>query len=138
MEAKSVYNINGKLEVKWLPEVKAIIDKWQDYSVTLEEFQTAIMDKGLNYSKFSNGIAWIADSSEAKGVFSKDIQDFINSNVFPAFSKSGIKYFITIKPKNSLTGLTVRKYSEKVGPNGIKLVETESLNEALNFLKNNN
>ena len=137
MEAKSVYNIGGKLEVKWLPEVKAITDKWHSYAVTLNEFQKAVMDKGLNYAKASNGRAWIADSSEAKGVFSKDIQDYINSDVFPNFSKNGIKYFITIKPKNSLTDLSVKKYSEKVGPNGMKLVETNSLDEAVNYLKFN-
>ncbi len=138
METKEVYNISGKLEVKWLPEVGAIVDKWKSYSVTLQEFQTAILDKGLNYAKFWNGSAWIADSSDANGVFSKDIQDFINSEVFPAFSKSGIKYFVTVKPKNALTSLTVKKYAEKAGPNGLRLVETSSLAEAINYLKNKN
>ena len=36
------------------------------------------------------------DSSTAHGAFSQEIQSFIGSDVFPAFAKHGIRYFITL------------------------------------------
>jgi len=94
--------------------------------------------KGLNYAKTHKGIAWIVDSSEAKGSFPPEIQEFIGSDVFPAFAKNGIKYFITITSKESaLTRMTISTYSAKTGPHGLQLLEVNSVDDAIEWLKNN-
>ena len=133
-----IHSIPGNLEVTWLDDVKSIVDTWSNYNVTLEDFKDAVMSKGLKYSKANGGIAYIVDSSTAKGVFSQEIQTFINSDVFPAFAKSGIKYFITITSQvSSVTKMTVKSYAAKTGPNGLKLVELNSVDEAVEWLKAN-
>lgn len=131
-----VYSIPQKMDTHWLPEVKAILDTVHSYALSLSEFKTAVIEKGLTHSKTFSGRAWIVDSSEAQGVFSPDIQNFIGSDVFPSFANNGIKYFITIPPqKDTLAKITVKRFSDKAGPNGLKLVEASSLEVALDFLK---
>lgn len=131
-----IHSIPDKLEVTWREDVKAIIDHWISYSVSLDEFKEAVLVKGLDYSKAHGGRAWIVDSSEAHGSFTQEIQAFIGSDIFPAFAKNGVKYFITISSKvSSMTNLTVRSYSAKVGPNGLQLLEVNSVNDAVLWLK---
>ncbi len=61
-------------------------------------------------------------------IFSKEIQDFIGTDVFPAFSQNGIKYFLTITSSvSALSRLTVKKYSAKTGPNNLQLGEFNSV-----------
>ncbi len=104
----------------------------------MEEFSEAVLVKGLNHSKQSNGRAWIVDSSKAEGAFSQEIQKFIETDIFPAFVKNGVKYFITINSKVApLTRLTVRQYSATAGPLGLQLVEVNSVADAKNWLKEN-
>ncbi|MEK7433563.1 MAG: hypothetical protein AABZ74_10565 [Cyanobacteriota bacterium] len=129
--------IPNKMVQTWNADVHAIIDTWISYYVTLNEFSDAVLSKGLEYSKLNKGRAWIVDSSDATGNFSKEIQEFIGSDIFPAFAKAGIKYFITITSKNALTKLTIRNYSAKAGPNGLLLVQIDSLADAIEWLKKN-
>lgn len=136
--ATKIYTIPEKLDGYWIPEVHAIHDAWKNYSVQLSEFKEAVLVKGINHAKANKAHAWIVDSSVAKGVFSQDIQTFIGTDVFPTLAKNGIKYFITVLPQASaVTKLTVRNFSEKAGPNGLKLVEVNTFEDAVNWLKKN-
>jgi hypothetical protein len=131
-----IHSIPGKMETSWLENVKSILDTWTTYNVSLEEFRESVLIKGIDYSKKNGGIAWIVDSSEAVGVFSREIQAFIGTDIFPAFAVNGVKYFITITSKKSaLTEMTVSAYSEKAGPSGLTLVEADSVTQAIEFLK---
>lgn len=130
-----IHSIPGKLVVTWHPQARAIIDTWENYTVTLDEFKGAVLGAGLTFAKLNKAIAWIVDSSKAKGVFSQEIQQCIGSTVFPAFTKNGIKYFITILPQSALTKLTVKNFQQQTGPNGLELVETGSVEDAVAFLR---
>lgn len=131
----SVYTIPGKLDVDFNSEVRAIVDTWTTYFVTLQEFRVAVLEKGITYAKANQGQAWIVDSSKATGAFSKEIQDFIGTDAFPTFSKAGIKYFLTINSQSALTKMTVANYAAKTGPNNLQLVEASSVEGAIDWLK---
>ncbi len=136
--SEKVYEIPGKLSVAWDSDVKAIIDTWSSYFVALEEFKNAVLVKGVDYAKSRGVKAWIVDSSQAKGAFSQEIQDFIGSTVFPKFAEIGVKYFITITSQvSAVTKMTVASYASKTGPNGLKLVEVDSAENAVAWLKLN-
>lgn len=133
---EKIQEIPGKMYSEWIDEVRAVVDIWQSYSISLEDFREAVLVKGVNYAKERNGQAWIVDSSKAKGVFPQEIQDFIGSTVFPSFVDNGIKFFITIKPETrGLTSLTVANYSAKAGPAGMQLVDLQSVEDAVMWLK---
>lgn len=135
MKKEQLHTVPGKLQANWLPEHRAMLDEWESYFVTLAEFQTAVMQKGLTLSKARKGRAWIVDSRNAKGVFADEIQAYIGSTVFPAFMAAGVKFFITIRSKvSSATNLTIARYERQAGPAGIQLVTVDSLEQALAFL----
>lgn len=134
-----VHSIPGKLDVSYDTSAKAIIDKWSNYDVSLDEFKNAVLIKGLNWAKRNKARAWIVDSTSADGVFSTEIQKFIETDVFPAFAQNGIKFFVTIKSTSSaMTNLTISTYKAKVGPAGLKLVEAQSTINAIDWIKQNN
>ena len=131
-----IFSIPGKLDVSWNSEVRAIIDTWTTYHISLEDFRDAVLVKGLEHAQANQGQAWIVDSSKAVGVFSPEIQNFIGSDIFPAFAKNGIKYFITINSEvSTLTKLTVNRYKAQVGPHGLQLVEVAGVEDAIMWLK---
>ena len=133
-----IHSIPGKLEVTWNEDVKAIVDTWVNYFVSLEEFKEAVLVKGLAHAKANGGIAWIVDSSKAELAFSPEIQNFIGTDIFPAFASNGIKYFITITSQvSALTRLNVHTYAAKTGPNGLQLVELNSVDDAVTWLRRN-
>ncbi len=131
-----VRDIPGKLTTSWLDDVKAVLDTWTSYDITLADFRQSVLVDGLNHAKAHGGVAWIVDSSNASGAFSPEIQAFIGSDVFPGFAKAGIKYFITITSKVSLeTRRTVASYSAQTGPYGLQLIEVNSADDAREWLK---
>jgi hypothetical protein len=132
-----VYEIPNKLLVEWEPSVRAMIDTWTTYFVSLDEFRDAILIHGVNYAEANNGQAWIVDSHKARGVFGPEIQDFIVSDIFPAFARIGIKYFMTINAEEALTRLTVNQYSAEAGPLGLKVIKGSSAEGAIEWLKKN-
>ncbi len=132
-----VYEIPGKLKVEWEPEVRAIVDTWTTYFVSLDEFREAVLTKGVDHAKANGVQAWIVDSHNAKGVFSPEILDFIGSDVLPTFAEIGIKYFMTINAEDALTRITVNQYSAQVGPHGMKLLKGSSAAGAIEWLKKN-
>jgi hypothetical protein len=130
-----IQEIPGKMVSTWEADVKAVLDTWTTYHVTLQEFENAVLIKGVNFAKANGGIAWIVDSSTAKGVFSQEIQEFIGSTIFPAFVQNGIKFFITIRPNiPGFTNVTVSTYSFKVEPAGLHLVDVKSVSDAKMWL----
>jgi hypothetical protein len=134
---QEIYCIPGKLKMHWNDEVKAIIDTWTSYQVTLDEFAFAILEKGLIHAKENDAVAWIVDSNKAVGTFTRECQRFIATDIFPSFAKNGIKYFITINSKNTMTNFTVKEYQAKAQPNGLLLVEVLNVYEAVEWLHEN-
>ncbi len=128
--------IPGKMESVWHEEVKAVVDTWSTYQVSLDEFKQAVTDKELLYAKAHGGKAWIVDSSQAKGVFPSDVQAFIASDVFKSFARDGIKYFITISSEvSAITNLNIKQFSAHAGPSGIQLLNLKSVADAKTWLK---
>ena len=133
-----IQEIEGKMITTWNEEAKAVVDTWTNYYISLEEFKEAVLVKGLNYAKAHGGIAWIVDSSQAKGAFKQEIQEFITTDIFPAFVKNGIKYFITVTSNvSAITQLVVTSYSVKAEAANLKLIEAQSVEEAVEWLKTN-
>ena len=134
-----IHEIPAKVIVEWDPSVRAIIDHWSALAqVTLAEFRGTVLEKGLKHAASNRGQAWIVDNSAAKGAFSQEIQAFIGTDVFPAFAREHIKYFLTVSSSDSaLANMSAKKYQAKLGPNGIQLVELPSVAEALAWLREN-
>jgi len=132
-----IYEIPGKVKIEWDPTVRAVIDHWITPSlVTLAEFRTLTLEKGLPYAIAHGGHAYIIDNSQARGAFSQEIQAFGGTDVLPAYAKGHIQYFLVVAAADSpLANLSAKKYQAKVGPNGIQLVMVPSMAEAQRWLR---
>ncbi len=134
-----VFELPNKLTVDWKKEVRAIIDTWTTYNISLDEMRRAVLIEGVNFAKERQVKAWIVDSSSAKSAFSQDIHRLIDTEIFPVFHSIGVKYFITINSKiSSITRLNVKQYSAVAGPNGVQLIELNSVADAVKWLKSRN
>ncbi|MEM6831467.1 MAG: hypothetical protein AAGA66_10895 [Bacteroidota bacterium] len=130
-----IHEIPGKMFTQWESDVKSILDTWIDYDITLDEFKK-IFAFNMKQCTENGGIALIADSSKAEGVFSQEIQEYITKEVFHIMYQKSIRYFINIKPEiPGLTSLTVRRYSANGGPSGIKIVDVGSVDDAKLWLR---
>lgn len=132
-----VYEIPGKLLVEFDTDAKAMIDIWSTYAVTLAEFKDAVLVKGVNHAKTNGVKAYIVDSSKAKGAFSAEIQNFIATQVFPAFVRIGIKHFLTIDSESAITNLSVKQYSANADSSGLNVIRGSSVQGAIDWLKKN-
>jgi hypothetical protein len=132
-----VYEIPGKLLVEWDSDAKAVIDTWSTYAVTLAEFKDAVLIKGVTQAKTNGVKAWIVDSSKAKGAFSAEIQNFIATQVFPAFVRIGVKHFITIDSESAITNLSVKQYSTNADSSGLNVIKGSSIQGVIEWLKKN-
>lgn len=135
-----VYKIEGKMTGVWNSNARAMVDTWSDYyGVNLIDFKNTVFNRGLNFAKLNKGLAWIVDSSKAKGVFDQKIQKFLKNEGFDLFVKNGIKYFITINSKvNPITQLTVGRYKSLAAQSGLQLIELNNVDDAILWLNSNN
>jgi hypothetical protein len=137
-EMTRIHEIRGKLLATWLDDVRAVLDTWATYDISLDDFRETVVVKGVDYARAHGGVAWIVDSSTAVGSFSDEIQRFILTDVYPAFARVGIRHFITITSKVSLaTRRTVSRYAANTKVYGIQLVEAENVEAAKEWLRRN-
>ncbi len=133
---EKVHETPGTLLVECNDEVKAMIDTWSSYRISVAQFREAILSKGIAHAKVHQARAWIMDATKAKGAFSPDVQNLIETEVFKTFAANGIKYFITIKSAASaLTNMSIKTFTAHLGPCGIQMVEVPDVNKAIAWLK---
>lgn len=130
-----IHAIPDKMTVTWNGNVNAVVAKWENYFVSIEEYSEAIVDAALTYG-LNNGVkAWIIDAASAKGAFHPDIIKFIETHFYPALVRSGIRDILLIKPKfNALSKLTVVSYTTMATSFGLKLVIVENVTDAIKWL----
>lgn len=133
----AIYEIPGTLVAEWREDVKAMIDKWENYNLSLEQFREAV-DAEIAYAKERGVKAWIVDSSEAKGAISQNIQNALINENFEKLAKAGVKHFVTIPSDVSVVSkLSINSVVSKAGPHGIETVEVASVEDAVEWLKQN-
>lgn len=135
---KNFFEIPEKLALSCSEDVNAIITTWSNYTISNDDFLKAILNEGLPHAKENKCQSWIVDSSKAKGLFKQEQLEIIDKEIFPKLRENGIKYFISIKPENSLfTELTVKRYNAMTDSHGMQLIEVGSVEQAISWLKEN-
>lgn len=130
-----IHSIPDKMTVSWNGNVSAVVTKWENYFISLEEYSAAILDAALTFCLNNGARAWIIDATSAKGAFHPDIVKFIETDVYPALVRCGIINVLLIKPKfNALSKLTVASYTNMAKNFGINLVKVDSQTDAIKWL----
>ncbi len=131
----TVHEIPGVLRVEWNDSVKAMIDTWSSYTITVPQFREAILEQGVAQAKVHKGRAWVMDATKAKGAFPQDVQKLIENEVFKTFAAIGVKYFITIKSASAVTNMAIDRYTAHLGPAGLEMVDVPDQSTAIQWLK---
>lgn len=133
-----VLEIPRKMTCNYHEEASAMIDTWESFVVSKDDFKHYILDKALSFARSKNVKAWIIDATRSKGVFTKELLSFIENEVHPTFFKNGIKYFISIKPQESaFAELTEKSYTNSLSNSGLRLITCSTIDEAIEWIKNN-
>ena len=104
--------------------------------ISKEQFQSTIYDIGVPFAVKNQVRYWIVDTSQASGVFKKDVQAFIDMTVAPKFAEIGIVYFFIVLPESAIAKLSAKSIAKiNDGQEGMQTVQVRSVAEALQLIK---
>lgn len=131
-----MYSIPKKLIGEYDSDLNAMIDNWSSLLATLEEFKSTIYDQGIDFVVKNKATVWIVDTSQGKGAFKKEVQDFIQSHVAPKCAEAGIKYFFMILPQSAIAKLAAKRVVELSSNNeGMQTFQVGSMEEVMQMLE---
>ncbi|MGL1934303.1 MAG: hypothetical protein OCD01_04765 [Fibrobacterales bacterium] len=120
----------------WHDELKVIEDVWVSSEITFEGFLNAIVDQGLSFAKRNGGLGWIVNMPIESCMGLKVIAEVFYGTIFDDFKNAGIKSCIFIFPKkNSITEPVVSSYNIITDPCGLKIIEVDNYETALERCK---
>jgi len=132
---QKIIEIPEKVVFNWDIETKSIIASWSHFFVDEKNFHETIKIV-LKYAKDNQAIAWIVDASEAKSLFKHELFEKIKNNILPKLYELGIKYYLTISPKdNSFAKITESKYIQEIINLGITNKEFDDVESSIAWLK---
>ena len=104
--------------IYWIEDYKAVRVEWYNLYMQLEKFQE-IYHAGIDLLLDKKGTVWIADQYQSKGVFSKDVQTYIVSQLAPEHIPKGLDTLITIEPKAlGFSTHSMKKWTKEVEQSG--------------------
>lgn len=130
-----IHSIPNTEDTYWVSDVNAVLEVWNTNTITLKDFNDAVLGEGMNQLRTNKGQALIIDESNMKSTLNPEIQTFLGREVYPALAKNGVKYCITVLPKSKITTTSNKNISPITGPNGIQLLDVNNSEEAIEFLK---
>jgi len=106
--------------------------------VTLEDIEYSCLKISFPFARENNAFAWIIDLSNTTGVLLPNYYDFLEEKIFSKLHETPIRYYFPINTSKSFVSQhSARKYYSKVTKYGVQLIEVNSIEEALEWLKNN-
>ena len=132
---KEIYKVDGFMTGKYDIAHSAILDTWSSLMISQEQFKSTIFDVGVAFAMANEIRYWIVDTSNAVGVFKKDVQAYIDSTVAPKFAEIGIIYFFIVLPQSAIAKLSA-KHIAKINDDqkGMQTVQVGSVAEALSII----
>lgn len=107
------YNFDPYAEVSWLENYQAIHVQWRNLYMSLDQFRV-ICQQAAQILTENKASIWIANQYESEGVFNKEIQEFIELDLYEAAQQIGIKSILTVMPKEAgLSSLSTKRWVNK-------------------------
>jgi len=131
-----IHSIPETMDTYWVSDVNAVLDVWKTNTITQKDLDEALLIDGINQLKTNHGNAFILDSSETTNPLTTEMQTHLGKDVFPSLANNGVKYFITVPPKQkNQTRTPIKNLTTNPGPNGIQLLEVNNQEDAIEWLK---
>lgn len=131
-----VFRIPGKLRTLHDPSLHLVLDAWEDFFVTVDEFRAFLFDWAIPFAKRHRIDTWIVDSSAARGVLRPEVQCLSEERGYGEFAAAGVRRMIWIAPGNSpLARMSSRSSQRKAQAQGIEAFEVGSMAAAFEYAR---
>jgi len=104
--------------VYWIEEINAVRVEWDKIFSSLDQF-IEICDFVIAELQKQKGNVWIVDTFSGNGVFSKEVQEYIQNTLVSRAINSNINHVLTIVPqKIGLSSLSNKHWQKPVSNAG--------------------
>lgn len=93
------------------------------------------LDLGLTEFKKHPGWQWVGDTTNL-GVIGEDNQNWINTDWFPRFLATGVKYMAVVVPSSVISKIAVKNIVQKIPGTALTSKYFDNQADALKWIKN--
>ncbi len=117
-------NLSPYAKIYWEEDVQAVRVEWLRLFMKLDDFKK-VVEYALGILRENHGAIWIADSSNSKGVFSEEVQEYMQMDDVATFAKmAGLSMLLTVMPQNSgLSSMSTNKWKKRAEEKHIYYME---------------
>ncbi len=121
------------LVIYWDAETRSVISQWRGGHTgrNIKEGLNASLEECRKKLPTSQ---WISDATDI-GVIGLEEQEWINTEWFPAFLSTGIKFTAIVQPKSAVSKLMIEQIISKVPRTQLTIYNCVELNEARKWMK---
>jgi hypothetical protein len=121
------------LSIIWDEETRSIISQWHGGHVgrNIKEGLSTTLDE---YKKKLPDAQWIGDTTDI-GVIGLEEQEWINTEWFPAFLATGVKFMVVVQPKSAVAKLMVDQIVSKVPGTQLTVFNCATQEEGRKWMK---
>ena len=117
----------------WDEESRGLISQWHGGHIGRNIKEG--LDAGLEeYKKYLPNAQWIGDTTDI-GVIGLEEQEWIDTDWFPRFLATGVKFMVVVQPKSAVAKLMVDQIVSKVPGTALTVFNCTSLDEGREWLK---
>lgn len=134
---KELYNVPGKVVGRYHQDIHTIIDTWDSLGITLDEWKASVYEIGILDFAPKHGVAgWIIDTSNSRGVFKPEVQEFREQVARPRLTEGGVKFLFVVLPQSAISKLSARKTAKLYqGEGTLEAHPVASIEEAVSIMK---
>jgi len=121
------------LTIFWDEETRSVISQWHGGHIG-RDIKTGLTISLEEYKKKLPDAQWIGDTTDI-GVIGLEEQAWINSEWFPAFLATGVKFMGVVQPKSAVARLMVDQIVSKVPGTQLTVFNCATQEEAREWMK---
>ena len=127
------FQVEGVVEATYNAPLRTMLIHWHDLGP--HDHTRPCCEAQLVFTNANGAKAMILETSQAKGVISKEDQQWFSDYLFPKFEEAGLEKIITVVPEDAFARLAAN-YWQKLGKQfGIEFFETGSLAHAVQIVE---
>jgi len=127
------FQVEGVVDARYDASLASMIVHWHDLGP--HDHLRPCCEAQLTCAKERGAKAMILETSRAKGVLSKEDQQWFPDYLFPSFEKIGLEKIITVVPADAFARLAANYWQNLGKQFGIEFFETGSLAHAIKIIE---
>ena len=123
----------GYMDLIWEDTSKALISQWVGGAIN-RDLRAGLEAALEEFKKRPAGAQWIGDTTHI-GIIGDVDQQWINTDWFPRFLGTGVKFMAVVQPASIVAKLAVGNIVSKVEGTSLTVFNCSSLKDAIEWMK---